>query len=683
MKKLWLELTILILASYFLAIKGFDQIQSFDIFWHLRLGLDFLQKGQLPIVDYYSFAFSGHKYQYALPVLFELVAAGFYKFFGHMGLHLLKACCLVFPLSVFYWTMTKQNISNHIKWIGLLILFNALMYRGFLRPECFSYFFEILSIYFCFQLLNNFCLKNVLKILLVHLVWTNVHGTVIFNYVILFGFLTEILIKNYSSKQFYIKIFLTGAAALIIGFLNLYGKHALIGVFSVNEQWMSFVNELGTLPKTFFVYPLAVTLGIVAMIIFCRDKFWPGIIITFIFAVKTFEMNKVLPHSMIILSCLLIPCLNKLSYDLNFNKLLEKKLYLIIALLISLGSGFEIYHYGFFKIPPHMNDTMTRYPKEVTDYLKTKDYQGNLFNVYGHGGYLMQYLSDKYKIYIDGRTNILYPYSYASTYLEKLSSPQKLRKEMKKYNVKYAVAPLFLYDYVIDNLFRSNLFKLEYIGKFSAFFSTETNLYPLSTKLFARPGCLRDIHLPGLIRENNRALEDHQSGDLLPRLNRNAINYLQSSEKNMFFYNYRLPKDFHLYDVRFIASLLANDKHWLRALAYYDKIPLEMLIYTDVLFIASMLLEGEDRLTKVAEKHLMAVEKFIKRFSARELATYYKLIKKASASTSSKYFIKKEVDKFYLIHKKRIDSALDVESSKFFNYRCNKNSDFKDERGDS
>jgi hypothetical protein len=48
----------------------------------------------------------------------------------------------------------------------------------------------------------------------------------------------------------------------------------------------------------------------------------------------------------------------------------------------------------------------TTYPKSAVDWISSNHPQGNLFNSYGWGGYLIWRLYPEYKVYIDGRADI-------------------------------------------------------------------------------------------------------------------------------------------------------------------------------------------------------------------------------------------------------------------------------------
>jgi hypothetical protein len=86
------------------------------------------------------------------------------------------------------------------------------------------------------------------------------------------------------------------------------------------------------------------------------------------------------------------------------------------------------------------NMTMTGYfPSQMVEYMKDSGKQGRIFNEYELGGYLIYQLALDSKVYIDGRTEILYPLEHYQRHLSAMRSPEKLHEEIEKFDIRFAV----------------------------------------------------------------------------------------------------------------------------------------------------------------------------------------------------------------------------------------------------
>jgi len=77
------------------------------------------------------------------------------------------------------------------------------------------------------------------------------------------------------------------------------------------------------------------------------------------------------------------------------------------------------------------------YPVAMADYMSERNMSGRIFNDFALGGYLIYRLAPRNQVYIDGRTQILYPPDHMIRHAKvmNLKSPEALRAELDKFSV--------------------------------------------------------------------------------------------------------------------------------------------------------------------------------------------------------------------------------------------------------
>lgn len=131
----------------------------------------------------------------------------------------------------------------------------------------------------------------------------------------------------------------------------------------------------------------------------------------------------------------------------------------------------------------------TEFPTSSLDYLTETYAGGNVFNVYHIGGYLLHQLPETFKIYIDGRTNILYPEAFYLEYLKAVrGNSEAVQAINEKYTIDFALWPLAKSMNFL--LSRRTSLKAEYIGERNILYSRSGELQPIADAL-AVPACGR------------------------------------------------------------------------------------------------------------------------------------------------------------------------------------------------
>jgi hypothetical protein len=151
-----------------------------------------------------------------------------------------------------------------------------------------------------------------------------------------------------------------------------------------------------------------------------------------------------------------------------------------------------------------------RYPVALVDYMNERHISGRILNTYGVGGYLIYRLTPQNQVYIDGRTQILYPVEHMKRYIEveNTVSPEVLRAELDKYSIDQI---LWKYTPARNDLVQEiGGFGLDFMDDRHVLYTRGTPNFPLLGKLMSYPECWR----PDMLDELNA--ERRKMDDILP-----------------------------------------------------------------------------------------------------------------------------------------------------------------------
>jgi hypothetical protein len=175
-------------------------------------------------------------------------------------------------------------------------------------------------------------------------------------------------------------------------------------------------------------------------------------------------------------------------------------------------------------------------PHDVTTYISRRNYSGNVFNEYGIGGFLINELSPRLKVYIDGRTQILYPFGFMEHYANTRRDPTLLREETDRRHIDYVIAPHGAAP-LLDTALRSGVFGLVYSGQSHTFLSRRLRPFPNSEMLLTRPECAAQTDLATLLKELHAARQDMHDRSLLRLALELVTGYLSADDRKAFLFN--------------------------------------------------------------------------------------------------------------------------------------------------
>lgn len=389
------------------------KIADLDFWWHLKTGQILLQQREFQHTEIYSFTANGREYV-DHEWLFQVVAYLAYSAGGAAGFIFLKTA-LIAAIYVLAARHLLEKGASPVLTAGIVLVSVCGSLQRFIeRPEVFSTLYLIVI----FLLLDAYLRKASTRLLVfvpvMTLVWSNTHAAVILGLLLQAVFLCGVTLELISSSWGYPRYYsgagrahiLHLAAALAVSILitglNPDGYRMLRVPFELtaiidsgllnNQEWQR--TSIQSLPL--FYLCLFFSTGI--QIVNFRRLSWTHLALTIIFAYLALRYVRNTGMFGMLMPFLVAPYAATLS---------EKRIPVASASAALLALTLWILVSAFpFERGIGISST---FPEKMVRFIVEKNMQGNLFNSYGFGGYLIWRLYPERKVFIDGRNEVYLP----------------------------------------------------------------------------------------------------------------------------------------------------------------------------------------------------------------------------------------------------------------------------------
>ncbi|MDH3974020.1 MAG: tetratricopeptide repeat protein [Deltaproteobacteria bacterium] len=408
-----------------------------DLWFHMKSGEVILDTGHFLYEDIFTFTAQGRPWLYH-EWLFGIIAFKVYSLFGPSGLVLGKSLLLTLAFLFIY---KDSRLRGTNPWLALLLLLLAVFaarFRFTARPQIFMFLLTPLFIY----IIDLYCVKqkNYLWLLpLLELLWVNVHGSFIIGPAIIAIYALDVIISGNKNKGKGLGIFflLTSAVCLI----NPYGfKLILFTLGFGKESVLSSITEWRPtrIHHFYSAFGLLFTCGILSFILRGRNIRAADILLFLFFACLSIKAIRF--TALFSLAVTPVIASNLESFFSNTRRIKELKipvkatlLLLALTLFISLGyreiSRERMFSFGIGR--------EAAYSEKGMEFLRKHPIEGNMYNTYHLGGFLIWSLYPEKKVFLDGRAEI-YDHKFVEDFTAK-ASPRKWFEAVRKYNINYAV----------------------------------------------------------------------------------------------------------------------------------------------------------------------------------------------------------------------------------------------------
>lgn len=409
----WSMLKVLVVFGCFFSMC-FGRLDP-DFGWHLQAGNYFRTYG-IPFHDVFSYTASQFQW-----IDHEWGSDVIISFLNQWGGYLLLT--LVFAG---LWTFGLMFNAWRTRLLFLLMATAAMSTIVDIRPLVFT----IVGLALLLRILVAKKPSNtVFWIPIIFMVWANLHGSFILGLAVLF---------YYAVTRKDRLLFLLFLISIPMTFVNPYGPRLYVEIFRVLFDWQMHFQTSGSaifvIPRS--SWPLIILWG-AGFWIYARKKLlnWvnlaPALLAASLFAIR----------NLFIFVAVATPELDdyytrtKLTFPKNPPRAAKNLLGAIIIILI----GLTVYSTYDYILPTTNRESF--YPVAEVAYLKSYQCNGNLFNDFNYGGFLIWQLPE-YKVYIDGRMQAwVNPQgkNYFDVYQQVLSNSSLTDSTFKQYHITCAL----------------------------------------------------------------------------------------------------------------------------------------------------------------------------------------------------------------------------------------------------
>jgi len=441
-------LSFLVIA--FAVLMAVEKVHNYDIWWHLKTGQWILETGKIPKTDPFTFttpdaAWAPHYW------LSDVVFAAVLHISGFDGLILFKAFIVGAAFFIIFRLMIRQGVNLLVAVAVVLLAVFIGHFRFLLRPHVFMFplsaaFFSMLSIWGGQRNLKQMWLLPLM------LLWVNLHGSFFLGLVLTGCLLTEELLtagyrriqKNDTTQKWPTFSMLVFVLLCGITLLNPFGIDLL--------RWIVSDFALKNVAHTFQVEEhMALAWG-------AHPFFWSLMLVTALSFPLAFRKARLF-HLLVFAATsvlairgvrfvALAAILQAVILGYNLQILMEKVplkrwrsprgLQATLAILLLVSGGTLIFKRSFADFTVHrfgLGIDETRFPEAAVHFLSKINPQGNIYNSWPIGGYLLWELPGR-KIFLDGR--------YLEAQLELIAqlntmTATELEALFKRFNIRAAI----------------------------------------------------------------------------------------------------------------------------------------------------------------------------------------------------------------------------------------------------
>ncbi|UCF91413.1 MAG: tetratricopeptide repeat protein [Desulfobacterales bacterium] len=414
-KRLMGVLSFLVISFAFL--MAVEKVQDYDIWWHLKTGQWILETGKIPKTDPFTFttpdaAWAPH--YWLADVLFAIVL----RISGLDGLILFKAFVVSAAFAIIFRLMLRQGVNLLVAVTLVLLAVFIGHFRFLLRPHVFMFllsaaFFWMLSVWGGARNLK------LLWLLPLMVLWVNLHGSFFFGLVLTGCLLVEEwLTAGY--RRIRKKEAITSWPTFSMLVFVLLGGITLVNPFGIDLlQWIVADFVLKSVSYTFEVEEhMALTWG-------THRLFWSlmiAVAASFPLALRKARLFHLLVFAATSFLAIkgvrfvaLAAILQAPILGYNLQALLDKipaqkwrltrSLQAALAILLLVAGGTLILKRSFADYTDHrfgLGINESHFPEAAVQFLRELNPQGNIYNSWPIGGYLLWALPER-KIFLDGR----------------------------------------------------------------------------------------------------------------------------------------------------------------------------------------------------------------------------------------------------------------------------------------
>jgi hypothetical protein len=427
------SITDVVIAIIF--IIALTPIGDFDVWWQLKTGEYITNTGSIPNHDIFSYTATTHSWiphEWLSNVIFyNLYVIGDLNF-----IIVIKALIAAITMGLLYNLMTRRGANAFLALLLIIPIASVTSLAWSERPHIFTLLFLTIFIWVLQDFVEG--KKNRLWLLpLLIIPWINLHGGFVIGLGLIFIYLIGESVKRYfglgSTRIKYLgKIFLISIIAALIN-PNTY-KGLLYPLEYIGDNiHKQFIVEWGsTNIRGLPMFEILLFVVVFSLVLSKKRKDVTDLLILFVFGDLSLTVVRHVPLFAIVVA----PILGKhtpSAISRVYETIISKKsrfrwragvariagylgsrsewvlhlnsvfnIHLLLILFVVVVSAISLPGTG----PIELGIQEGNYPVNATEFLKQVHIEGNMFNEYACGGYLIWELYPEYRVFIDGRADM-------------------------------------------------------------------------------------------------------------------------------------------------------------------------------------------------------------------------------------------------------------------------------------
>jgi len=391
-----------------------------DFWWHLRTGQLIVQSHAIPHADPFSFTNNGKPWV-AHEWLSELIIFGLYRL-GGFSLLIFTFSLVITMAFLFAYLRSPQESLPYIAGFTLLLGAIATAPAWGVRPQMISLFLTSLFLYLLDRYRKIGNIIYIIPLPLVTMLWVNLHAgyflglAIIAIYIV--GNLLELLKTGTDKKESLVSLPLKSiyilcavlGASILATLANPNGLHILLyplqtltsqAMQQFIQEWFSpNFHQMEWQPLAWFF------LAFIGAGMLGKKSISPtNILLTLFFGYTALISMRHVPLFAIVAIPVLseqIGALARIRFEVKTASRLFKWVTPILLACIVLVIGLR-----FVQVVQGQSKSESEtFPRAAVNWITENQPEGNLFNSYGWGGYLIWRLYPQYPVYIDGRADV-------------------------------------------------------------------------------------------------------------------------------------------------------------------------------------------------------------------------------------------------------------------------------------
>lgn len=435
-------------------IAAFCPASSNDLWLLLREATDIVASGEIPRVEHYSAVAAGRPYL-AHEWLSGLIFLGIFKLGGGEALTVLRAAAMLAMLLLLWYSLEKKDRSFALAAPLLALAAYVILTRVFVRPHIFTHLFLCVWVFALEHWRRERRLGYLIMLVPLQVLWANLHGGYIFALVLgaLMTGITAVLAwrPGWSKDEGYTRSDVRTLAALTVACLaaSLVNPNGLgLLKFSLNMglasdyikqvvfEWgsplgVNYARSYGREAALgmFFLIWLGLSLNLK------RRPFLDAVLallatVMSVQAIRFLSFIGILGFPLAVRAWRAVADTQANTLPVRRRPLIEAALYgLLLASTLIYG-----FPYGAAKHRQVGWGLGGRMPYAATRFLAEQGLEGNIFNDYGDGAFLIYHLYPTVRPVMDSRIDV-YGSELAREYFASRDDPSKFFQYLNKYNV--------------------------------------------------------------------------------------------------------------------------------------------------------------------------------------------------------------------------------------------------------